>query len=488
MLVESVLELLNGVEPTFGDTSRYYQILTWMVAIVVTWLVPFATWSTRRLSKEVGNRPTTDPAVCRVLIMTNCVNIFYQTFGFAMVIPTSLQLCRDHGGSTSTSGLMVSLFFFSFITVIFCKFITVFVNMTYPTALKIYCVVLTVSTLSFAIIATIGPFFGSLGGLLLAQFLGGCVHGLMTFKQREHVSMAVICSMRGWLEVAFFMSGMLGLGLGPMFGSGSVWFLRLLFRDVGLPADLHPGAYAAIMRFLLVAFGAFVMLTICPAKLHRAGVDTEDAGKQLYRDATMFARTWNICVAMLVISVQDIIIASAEVYDVLVIELEYGWGVEASGMFVTMSVLCAIPLCLTWIVWGPSLGQDGIMRVRRAGTFVLLLSSMCSWTCFGGGLKLLLLGRIVFYSCIVVCISWAASVMTNFSQEEKNKLWSMCNICFINGILIEGFSRGVGPWLLRSVYESFGRFGANCLISGLQVLVILILEFGCLLPYKKYWY
>lgn len=483
-----------GGNPLFGNTARYYQIFAWTFLVIFAAALPIVFMHAWRVSIQMGQKSTAgnkDVLACLVF----CINLlaFSVAVMMSMPIPASLQLTLEHGGSTGQSGLMVSLYFFALPSILAVRFVPSLARLTWPLALKIYLGLQLFTMGTFAIFACVGPFPGSLWCLLGSKAIGGLAHGLYVMKSREHIYGVLDTEEKTWFGLQQLTVSLMGFASGPMLGSACIPFMRLIFRDIGAGLqDLNPGAYVALVQLFWMIYLTPVFLMLTPKQLHVSGVDTADEAGGFFRQAPDYVRRWNICLIICAIFFKDMVAGALEVFDVLLLEIEYGFSVDVSGIFACMTLYLAIPGILLYMVLADSLG-DWVNTIPMVGVFVPVFTSLaayealCPFNSTTNCVLWMLIARAICYQLWAICMGWITGNLFKWVVERPGHYATRENLAFYVGLTVEGVTRGAGPWVVRTIYEYKGRLWACAYITFCELTVCALVWLGLILPMKKYW-
>jgi hypothetical protein len=485
-------EIINS----FGVSTRYYEILFGVVALHQLVLMPclayelFATWRyMRHRSTSEGGK------VMNIFTNHAYVMTFALPFSFMMPLPTALALIVAHGGTTSTSGAYLGMFLFGLPMIFASRYIEAVAQWDYCTSVRVVNALRTLSYCLICFISLIGPFSGSLWCLMLAAQFNGEAHGLMLVKFRELVNAAFDKNRLEQVVFRTFIAAILGLSLGTIVGSASVPILRTSFDILGLGLqELNPAAYSNITLLAIHLFGLmpFTLATL-PASLHKAGVDTIDPSAEIYRMAPDRVRKLNIVFAFICVIFKDTVTAGLETFDVLLLEVEYGYSAESSGFFAGLAMLVAAGPMILFSSFECLLPAHLRACVRYLSFLIFVSCSFAAYPkiCpFSDNFECVVfmwVFRVINYIFWSICMAFVESTLFKWAMNDNNHWASFRNLSFCQAVIIEGITKCVGPFLVRSCYEFGGRLEVCILITACETLVLCVMVFGLIMPYRVYW-
>lgn len=504
MLLQAELSA-EEVPANFGDTERYFDMLLWITLAILAIAFAILYWQLYAVWRFMRCRSTADS---KQVLNNFCVCVYILGFSMSLMItmpiPTSLQLVLAHGGGTGTSGLFVSCGIFGLPAILASRFIPSVARLSWSTSLRLYIGLQIFGTALVTLVGCLGAFPGSLWCLLCGRLICGQGVGLNSMKAREHVTAAVDSDDLPTFTFRCSIAGLAGLCMGPLLGSVSVPTMRIILRNVGLGSlNLNPGAHCALCQLGWLVLIAPCFVCLSPASTHVAGVQTSDPSREMYKAAPDRVRRLNVAACLFVLLFKDTIVCSIEVFDLLVLELEYGYSVEESGFLTTLALFMALPLMVLYTLCAHRLPYTLNCLFRRCSFIVPIIASFAAYPnlCpFSGVVEAvgplrgmdkcmiyMMVGRVLLYFFWAVGSSWIAGGYFRWAVQQKGHWCSNQNMSFYCCLAIEGFTRGIGPFLLRSLYENYGRLGACVFITYFEIMVLGIVWLGLIMPWGDFW-
>jgi len=345
------------------------------------------------------------------------------------------------------------------------------------------------------ILSCCSPFTGSLWCLIAAHAVKGQGHGLILTKAREHINACLKAEEMQGFVLKSTIACNLGFALGTIGGSFAVPICRGVFLILGMGhQDLNPAAYANIV--LLMGHALVFMpiaIAMLPLKLHREGVDTSDESRERYVAVSNRVRKINVAIGFLIVLFKDSVSAAIEVFDVLMLEVEYRWSVETSGFFAgaAMGVAC-LPLVL-YSVFEKNIPARVNIWIHRSSFIAFLTCSLaafpgvCPFSLDSYCVLFMWVFRVVNYMFWGIGMSFVEGGLFRWALPDEKHWCSLKNIAFMQTFLMEGITRSVGPFLVRAFYEHGGRFAACMFLTCCEAFVAVTVFIGLVIPYGKYW-
>merc|ERR1719243_296047 len=109
---------------TYGDTTRYYELMFYMICTCVALLAPIYVYETYSVWLRMRFACTAEGGVVQKMLLKHmCLNCFLWYGCGYWTIPTSLELLTAHGGGPGLSGAYVGMHFFGAPMIFACRFV-----------------------------------------------------------------------------------------------------------------------------------------------------------------------------------------------------------------------------------------------------------------------------------------------------------------------------------------------------------------------------
>lgn len=494
-MVSQTMLQLHEAPITLGNTERFLEILMVLLLVLIAFLIPFFCQVLFNTWKFMRDKSTADhPRVLHTFLFGNYIFwVGYLNSLVTIPLPVCLQFILSHGGTYGLSAAFVSLKAFSLPLLLVYIFGPSYIrSISYNTVCKIVFIVTPLCNVVLAVIAMYGPFPGSLWCLMLVRLIDGQATGWRAILNRTHGPAVIPSDQLVYYSFTGTSSGFLGLCLGPAMGSLCIPALKSIFRILGLGLqDLNPGAYVMLFLAVWSVVGSLILWACLPRELHVAGMQTVDQVRtRMWRVPDRIRLV--IVPSLLVIGLfTQAVVLTVESFDVLLLETEYGWSVTQTGLFTTMATALACPCILGFSVLSKSLSRktsEWIYYCAPIAAFVFSLAAFpyCPFHTTTGCVAFM----IVFRSFMMVSVSlysgWHGKQVVCWTMPNPEHWWSMRQCGLAISILTDGFMFAVAPFLMRSIYQHYGRMCTCIYMSGALVFLVCTVWIGVILPWRKY--
>jgi len=290
------------------------------------------------------------------------------------------------------------------------------------------------------------------------------------------------------------LSATLGFGCGPIFGSLCVPMVRTSFHVMRLGLqDLNPGAYANIALLTMHIVVTPLAIAMLPLRLHKAGVDTVDPSAEKYLAAPERARRINVVLALMCVLWKDSVASSIETFDVLLLEVEYGWDVSSSGFFAGSAMLiAAIPMMMYGQI-ETKIPESVNIWIHRCSFLAFVLcsfaafESLCPFSTDSSCVLFMWVFRVFNYMFWGIAMAFLEGGLFRWATQDETRWNSFGNFSFCYSFLVEGITRSLGPFMVRSFYEHGGRFSACLFLTASETFVLIVVFVGLIAHFGKYW-
>jgi hypothetical protein len=401
---------------------------------------------------------------------------------FTIVITDSLDLIRTLDGSAWVSGLMVGIYLAGscISNVVLWAWVRADPDM-WRTRTRLILIMgagmFTLGTLLYAAVAstvdTVELQAESLGIWLFAMLSARAMQGAgATFFTYQYRRVIVHVSEPGELPTnmsTFFFFSMLGIGLGPLLSAAAH---ASCFCNVG---SLGGHAFVAVAAIQLLIFAPTVILVawFFPSLQHvhdNYDQGSSDSGPQVVTASTKVLMLSALTFAML----RAFTVSGLEVATAMLLEVEYHWGMVASGIAIGLTFLGCIPARMALLA---NKHRMSLRSQTRVFLLVALLSTLllfdlpCAigkeiwrWWCTA----LLLVGDTLIYPSLM----FSSSPIEGVALERTPKVgfWNDNNFVMATAIVVECFGRGAGPPVARFLIDIGGRDA----YAAQQLVVVLI--------------
>lgn len=418
------------------------------------------------------------------------VGMYLIHVSYTLVIPDSLGVTMALGGGPAMSGAIVGIFKaaqvlgFASLWVLFSLVASAWQRYARSILLAAswICLVGSACMAGVAFSAASGDQRGcQITLLLLARAVQGVGAGCMIIVFKTYIART---SPPDWNSLHFSrlnLSGMLGIGSGPLLSSIVHWLYGRLGGMAAFPrGDLREEALSdftliCFTHFCLSLFGLILMWWYLPqaAVVNSSG----DASMQITRvsrwtreDVTQANLSTTHVKLLIFASVifngcRGFLVSGLEAGSVMILNGEFGMSKIDSGFVVSVSFVGGVFL-VQWLLQRRGRGALWDDRQIRVCLLVALAATplLGSRPCQllggpaagrAGCVGMLVLANSVLFPVVVLAGSVAEGVMMDHALDEG--LFTTNNILLMELVAIDGFGRSLGPVLARGNIHSYGR-------------------------------